>query len=53
MLFERKVTENGVFAPNELTMIQARVDERISSALKFAQESPEPAASELFADLYV
>jgi pyruvate dehydrogenase E1 component alpha subunit len=53
MLFERKVTEAGVFAPNELTTIQARVDAKIASALKFAQESPEPDVSELFADLYV
>jgi pyruvate dehydrogenase E1 component alpha subunit len=53
MLFERKVTESGVFSPNQLTAIQTRVDAKIAAALKFAQESPEPAASELFADLYV
>ncbi|MDR2175289.1 MAG: thiamine pyrophosphate-dependent dehydrogenase E1 component subunit alpha [Synergistaceae bacterium] len=53
MLFERKATESGVFAPNELTAIQARVDAQIAAALKFARESPEPAVSDLFANLYV
>ncbi|MDR2179521.1 MAG: thiamine pyrophosphate-dependent dehydrogenase E1 component subunit alpha [Synergistaceae bacterium] len=51
MLFEKKTA--GVFGPDELNAIQAKVDAMIASALKFAQESPEPAASELFADLYV
>ncbi|GHS94940.1 acetoin:2,6-dichlorophenolindophenol oxidoreductase subunit alpha [Synergistales bacterium] len=53
MLFEKKVTEAGIFAHNELTAIQARVDGQIADALKFAKESPEPDASELFKDLYV
>ncbi|MDR1649069.1 MAG: thiamine pyrophosphate-dependent dehydrogenase E1 component subunit alpha [Synergistaceae bacterium] len=53
MLFERKATESGALAPDELTAIQVRVEAKIAEALKFAQESPEPAVSDLFADLYV
>jgi pyruvate dehydrogenase E1 component alpha subunit len=51
MLFERKAA--GVLGQEELNAIQAKVDAMIASALKFAQESPEPAVSDLFADLYV
>jgi pyruvate dehydrogenase E1 component alpha subunit len=53
MFFEQKVTQAGVYGQEELNAVQAKVDAMIASALKFAQESPEPAASELFADLYV
>ena len=53
MLFEKKVTQAGAYGQDELNAVQAKVDAMIASALKFAQESPEPAASELFSDLYV
>jgi pyruvate dehydrogenase E1 component alpha subunit len=52
-LFERKTTEGGVFSPGELTAIQTRADAQVAAALKFAQESPEPAVSDLFENLYV
>jgi pyruvate dehydrogenase E1 component alpha subunit len=51
MLFEKKVA--GVYGQEELNAVQTKVDAMIASALKFAQESPEPVASELLSDLYV
>lgn len=51
--FEKKVTENKIFKPKELNDIEAKIDEMLAEALKFAQESPEPDVSELMTDLYV
>ncbi|MDR1740784.1 MAG: thiamine pyrophosphate-dependent dehydrogenase E1 component subunit alpha [Synergistaceae bacterium] len=51
MLFERKISK--VFTKKDLADVQSKVDDQIAGALKFAQESPEPDASELFSGLYV
>ncbi len=53
MQFEKKVTAANVFTKDELAAMQAKIDAQVAAALKFAQESPEPDASELFSDLYV
>ena len=52
MLFEKKTLKAEVYTQKELEAAQAKVDAMIAEALKYAQESPEPDVSELFADLY-
>ncbi|MCL2463083.1 MAG: thiamine pyrophosphate-dependent dehydrogenase E1 component subunit alpha [Defluviitaleaceae bacterium] len=51
--FEKKILDAGLYTQSDMEAVQAKVDTMIAGALKFAQESPEPDASELLADLYV
>jgi len=51
--FEKKILDAGLYTQSDMEAVQAKVDTMIAGALKFAQESPEPDASELLTDLYV
>jgi pyruvate dehydrogenase E1 component alpha subunit len=51
--FEKRMTEDGSFSQTELDMVRAGITEELEQAVKFAEESPEPAYEVLFEDLYV
>ena len=53
VFFEKKALEAGVYTQAEMESARARVDALIAGALSFAQESPQPDASELLTDLYI
>lgn len=51
--FEKRVLKEKIHTRDHLAKIQDAVKKEIAEALRFAEESPEPAPSELFDDLYV
>ena len=51
--FEKKILKEKLYTAGQLKKIQDEVQNQIDEALKFAQDSPEPDPSQLFADLYV
>lgn len=51
--FEKKVLKEKLYTKDQLQNMQDAVQREVAAALKFAVESPEPAPSELFEDLYV
>jgi pyruvate dehydrogenase E1 component alpha subunit len=51
--FEKAALKAGVYTQNDFDAARSKVDALIAGALKFAQESPEPDVSELFAGLYI
>lgn len=50
--FRKKVLAAKVYTAKELKALEEKVDGMIDAALKFAQESPEPDASELMTGIY-
>ena len=51
--FEKKALDAKIYTQNDLKAMRAEVEQEIKDALQYAQDSPEPDASELLADLYV
>lgn len=45
--FEKKILKDKLFTKDELNAFREKVEKEIADALKFAEESPEPDASEL------
>src|SRR5712692_8154938 len=50
-LFAASLKEQGVISESELKQIDHQVREEIESAVRFADESPEPSAEELYTDI--
>lgn len=54
ILFVKEIIEKNKFATEkQFEEIAARVKETVAESVKFAEESPEPEASELYKDIYV
>lgn len=51
-LFRAVLEENGMLTNEDITDIEARVKEQVDQAVRFAEESPEPAPEELTTDIY-
>jgi pyruvate dehydrogenase E1 component subunit alpha len=51
-LFTESLKENGILSDEQLKEIEDRVREEVEHSVKFAEESPEPAAEELYTDVY-
>jgi pyruvate dehydrogenase E1 component alpha subunit len=51
-LFTESLKENGILSDEQLKQIEDRVREEVEHSVKFAEESPEPAAEELYTDVY-
>ena len=51
-IFNKYLLEKKVATRKALDEIEARVEEEVAKAVEFAETSPEPALSELFADIY-
>jgi pyruvate dehydrogenase E1 component alpha subunit len=51
-LLEHKLLENGVLDDEKLEEIRGEAKERVQEAVKFADESEEPAIEELYTDVY-
>ncbi len=47
------ILENKIASEKKLAEIDKRVKETVEESVKFAEESPEPVASELYKDIYV
>ena len=52
VLFKDSLKEAGVFGDEDFAELETRAKEAVEKALKFADESPLPDASELFTDVY-
>lgn len=51
--FRERVVKEKLLAPGDITDIDARVQDRMDKAVKFAEESPFPQPSDLLANVYV
>src|SRR5688572_1462634 len=51
-IFNKYLLEKKVATRKALDEIEARVEEEVNKAVEFAETSPEPAAEELFTDVY-
>jgi pyruvate dehydrogenase E1 component alpha subunit len=51
--FERRLLGEGLAAPSELEQIKAEAEREIREAVEFARDSPYPADTVMFEDLYV
>jgi pyruvate dehydrogenase E1 component subunit alpha len=51
-LFATSLKEEGVLAEADFQRIEAEVKEQVEKAVRFAEESPLPAAEELYTDVY-
>lgn len=47
------IKENGLATEEEIKVIQERVKETVAESVKFAEDSPEPEAHELYEDVYM
>jgi pyruvate dehydrogenase E1 component alpha subunit len=52
-IFRRRLTEAGRLTDKELDAEEARVEDEVEDAVRFAESSPNPAPEELFRDIYV
>ncbi len=52
-IFEKKLTEEGLFSLEQLKEIENNIIQIIQEAIDFAESSPEPAAYELYSDTCV
>ncbi|MGH7478366.1 MAG: thiamine pyrophosphate-dependent enzyme, partial [Candidatus Methylomirabilales bacterium] len=52
ILFQQRLREEGVLAPQDLEQMERETDELVADAVKFAEESPEPPLSDLHEDIY-
>jgi pyruvate dehydrogenase E1 component alpha subunit len=50
--FAEKLKRGGVLTDADITEIEARVKQEVEKSIKFADESPEPDASELYTNIY-
>jgi acetoin:2,6-dichlorophenolindophenol oxidoreductase subunit alpha len=53
MLFQRRVTKQGLLTEQELAQIDDRVQAEIEDAVAFAKSAPKPQASDLLTDVYL
>jgi TPP-dependent pyruvate/acetoin dehydrogenase alpha subunit len=53
MLFQRRVTKQGLLTGQELAQIDDRVQAEIEDAVAFAKSAPKPQASDLLTDVYL
>jgi pyruvate dehydrogenase E1 component subunit alpha len=51
-IFRATLEENGMIAEKDVSEIEAQVKEQVEQALRFAEESPEPAPEELMTNVY-
>jgi pyruvate dehydrogenase E1 component alpha subunit len=51
-LFSVSLKEEGILDDSHFKKIEAEVKEQVERAVRFAEESPEPAPEELFTDVY-
>src|SRR5437660_7392029 len=51
-IFTTTLKENSILTDKDIADIEARVKEEVERAVRFAEESPEPDPSELYADVY-
>jgi pyruvate dehydrogenase E1 component alpha subunit len=51
-IFRATLEENGVITEKDVSEIEAQIKEQVEQALRFAEESPEPAADELMTNVY-
>jgi pyruvate dehydrogenase E1 component alpha subunit len=51
-LFSASLKEEGILDDSDFKRIEAEVKEQVERAVRFAEESPEPAPEELFTDVY-
>ena len=51
-IFNKYLLEKKIATRKGLDEIEARVEEEVNKAVEFAETSPEPAAEELFTDVY-
>ena len=51
-IFNKYLLEKKVATRKGLDEIEARVEEEVIKAVEFAEASPEPAAEELYSDIY-
>jgi pyruvate dehydrogenase E1 component alpha subunit len=51
-LFAAKLKENDILDDKQIAEIEAQVKDQVEAALRFADESPEPAPQELYTDIY-
>ncbi len=51
-IYRNRLISEGTFSAEELDAVEAQVEESVQAAVQFAEASPEPAAAELFADVY-
>jgi len=52
-LFENFLIKQGILDSGKITEIRKNVEDKIEEAVKFGQESPEPAAEDTYNDLYI
>jgi pyruvate dehydrogenase E1 component alpha subunit len=53
VLFERKLQEAGVLREEDIRANEARADETVEDAVRFANESPEPTLDELYENVTI
>jgi len=51
-LFSASLKEEGVISESELKQIDTEVRAEVEQAVRFAEESPQPAPEELFTNIY-
>ena len=51
-LFSDTLKENGIVNENQLAEMEKKVEDEVERAARFADESPEPAAEELYTHVY-
>jgi pyruvate dehydrogenase E1 component alpha subunit len=53
VLFERKLQEAGVLRDEDISANEARADETVEDAVRFADESPDPSLDELYENVTI
>jgi pyruvate dehydrogenase E1 component alpha subunit len=53
VLFERKLQEAGVLRDEDISANEARADETVEDAVRFANESPDPTVDELYQNVTI
>lgn len=51
-IFQKHLLDEGIATQAELDEIENKIEEEVRDAIEFAENSPEPAAEELFNDIY-
>jgi pyruvate dehydrogenase E1 component alpha subunit len=51
-IYRRKIIEQGITSEAELDLVEAKVEEEVADAIRFAESSPEPPDAALFEYIY-
>jgi pyruvate dehydrogenase E1 component subunit alpha len=51
-IFRAALEENGMITEKDVSEIEAQIKEQVEQSVRFAEESPEPAADELMTNIY-